>query len=178
MIPVDTPVWLAVLLVSGLMSAIVAVRYFLTSGLFAWLTGRLRPGLYQGLSPQIWREIRYSLVAAAIYGAPAGVAFWLWNQHGRTQIYGDWLGFPLWYLPLSVLIYLIVQDSWFYWTHRAMHASVRLFRIAHGVHHQSRPPTAWTAMSFHPVESLSGAIVIPILVFICLLYTSPSPRDS
>ena len=41
----------------------------------------------------------------------------------------------------------------------------RPFRIAHAVHHASRPPTAWAAMSFHPVEALTGAVVIPALVF-------------
>src|SRR5690606_5146528 len=32
-------------------------------------------------------------------------------------------------------------------------------------HHASRPPTAWAAMSFHPIEALTGAVVIPALVF-------------
>ena len=35
----------------------------------------------------------------------------------------------------------------------------------HAVHHASRPPTAWAAMSFHPVEAVTGAVVIPALVF-------------
>jgi uncharacterized protein (DUF2141 family) len=39
-----------------------------------------------------------------------------------------------------------------------------LFKVAHAVHHASRPPTAWAAMSFHPVEALTGAVVIPALV--------------
>jgi lathosterol oxidase len=46
-----------------------------------------------------------------------------------------------------------------------MHAP-RLFRLMHAVHHASRPPTAWAAMSFHPYEALTGAIVIPLLVFV------------
>src|SRR3954452_16256601 len=41
-----------------------------------------------------------------------------------------------------------------------------LFRLAHAVHHRSRPPTAWAAMSFHPLEALTGAIVIPALVLL------------
>lgn len=41
-----------------------------------------------------------------------------------------------------------------------------LFRTMHAVHHASRPPTAWAAMSFHPWEAITGAIVIPILVFV------------
>ena len=52
----------------------------------------------------------------------------------------------------------------FYWTHRLLHRP-RWFRAAHAVHHASRPPTAWAAMSFHPLEALSGAVVIPVLVF-------------
>src|SRR3569623_1898503 len=30
--------------------------------------------------------------------------------------------------------------------------------------HASRPPTAWAAMAFHPIEALTGAVVIPLLV--------------
>src|SRR3546814_3287072 len=71
------------------------------------------------------------------------------------------LDYPLWWWPCSVLLYLLIHDTWFYWTHRWMHRPA-LFRRCHAVHHQSRPPTAWTAMSFHPWESLVGAIVIPL----------------
>ena len=77
----------------------------------------------------------------------------------------DWTSLPLWYHPLSVLIYLFVQDTCFYWSHRWMHRP-KWFRLAHAVHHDSRPPTAWTAMSFHPIEAVTGAIVVPVLVFL------------
>jgi len=143
----------------------VALRYFLSSGLFAWATRRFRPGLYDGLDAQIGREIRWSMIATLIYGAPAGIVLWGWQHHGWTMLYADPAAYPLWYMPVSVLIYLFVQDSWFYWTHRAMHHR-SLFKRMHAIHHQSRPPTAWTAMSFHPLESVTGAIVIPALVFI------------
>ncbi|MEO0688823.1 MAG: sterol desaturase family protein [Pseudomonadota bacterium] len=147
------------------MTLMVAARYFLASGAFALATARRRPGLYAGLGGQITKEIRWSMIAAFIYGAPTGLIIWGWRHHGWTQIYSDWSAFPLWYLPLSAFPYLFVQDTWFYWSHRAMHWP-RLFRLAHAVHHASRPPTAWTAMSFHPIESVTGAIVIPILVFV------------
>jgi len=165
MVPADTPVWLAFLIVGAAMSLMVALRYFMSSGMFAWITSCTRPGLYANQHRQIASEIRYSLVAAVIYGVPAGAVFWLWRHHNFALIYSDWTAYPAWYLPLSVLVYLFVQDTWFYWTHRAMHHWPSLFRLAHKVHHDSKPPTAWTAMSFHPIESVSGAIVIPILVF-------------
>ncbi|MCP5395772.1 MAG: sterol desaturase family protein [Sphingomonadaceae bacterium] len=155
---------LAIILSALAMTAIVAVRYLLTSGIFAWATQRVRPGLYASLKPQIRMEIGWSLASAAIYGIPAGVVAWGWQERGWTQIYTQWGDYPLWYAPLSLLIYLFLHDTWFYWTHRWMHVP-RLFRIAHAVHHASRPPTAWAAMSFHPWEAITGAVVIPLLVF-------------
>lgn len=147
------------------MTLIVAVRYVLTSGIFAWATAKIRPGLYSGLRGQIAQEIRWSLWSAAIYGAPAGVVAWGWQNRGWTQIYTDIGAYPLWQMPLSLMAFLVLHDSWFYWTHRWMHRP-SLFRLAHKVHHDSKPPTAWTAMSFHPIEAVTGAIVIPALVFV------------
>ena len=145
------------------MTVIIGARYWLTSGFFAWLTERKKTGLYAALRPQIRREFRWSLYSAAIYGIPAGIVAWGWQNAGWTQIYTDASAHPLWYLPLSLLLYLALHDSWFYWTHRLFHRP-RWFQLAHAVHHDSRPPTAWAAMSFHPIEAISGAIVIPLLV--------------
>jgi Delta7-sterol 5-desaturase len=147
------------------MTLIVGVRYLVTSGFFAWLTQRKRPGLYDRLKPQMWREIGWSLASAAIYGAPAGIVAWGWDQLGWTLIYTNAADYPLWYLPASLLCYLVAHDTWFYWTHRLMHVP-RWFKAAHSVHHESKPPTAWAAMSFHPLEAMTGAIVIPALVFL------------
>lgn len=147
------------------MTVIVALRYLASSGFFAWLTRKLHPGLYAGLDRQIRNEIRWSLLSAAIYGAPAGLVLWAWQEQGWTAIYTDLATYPPWYMPLSLLIYLFIHDTWFYWTHRWMHRP-RWFRLAHGVHHASRPPTAWTAMSFHPIEALTGAFIIPALTFL------------
>ena len=164
MLPPDLPVPLALLIVSLAVTAIVALRYFAASGLFALATAKARPGLYAGRSAQIGREIRWSLLSAAIYGTPAGIVLWGWQHHGWTRISADLAALPWWYHPLSVLIYLFVQDTCFYWSHRWMHQP-KWFRLAHAVHHASRPPTAWTAMSFHPIEAVTGAIVVPVLVF-------------
>lgn len=147
------------------MTAIVGLRYLISSGIFAWITGRVRPGLYRGLDRQIGREIRWSLLSAAIYGIPAGVVAWGWQEHGWTRIYTDAGAYPLWWLPLSLLAFLFLHDTWFYWTHRWMHLPGP-FKLAHAVHHASRPPTAWAAMSFHPIEAMTGAVVIPALVFL------------
>ncbi len=154
-----------------LMTAIVAIRYLLVSGGFALATRKRHPGLYAGQRTQIGREIGWSLASAAIYGIPAGIVAWGWQTHGWTRVYTDVHAQPLWWWPVSILIYLLVHDTWFYWTHRWMHAP-RLFARIHAVHHASRPPTAWAAMSFSPSEALSGAIVIPGLVFLVPIHVA------
>jgi Delta7-sterol 5-desaturase len=155
----------AALLSALAMTGIVGARYLATSGFFAWLTQRVRPGLYRDRDAQIGMEIRWSLVSAAIYGIPAGIVAWGWRERGWTRIYTDIDAWPLWWLPLSLFVMLFLHDTWFYWTHRWMHLP-RPFRLVHAVHHASRPPTAWAAMSFHPLEALTGAVVVPALVFI------------
>ena len=162
---------LAILLSALAMTAIVGLRYLAASGFFAWLTERRHPGRHRPLGPQIRREIAWSLASAAIYGVPAGVVAWGWQARGWTRLYTDWSEYPLWYAPLSVLLYLLAHDAWFYWTHRWLHRP-RPFRLAHAVHHASRPPTAWAAMSFHPWEALTGAIVIPALVFMIPIHAA------
>lgn len=161
----------AILLSTLAMTLIVSLRYLATSGFFAWLTARRRPGYHASLGPQMRREIAWSLASAAIYGIPAGIVGWGWQERGWTRIYSSWQDFPLWYLPLSVLLYLFAHDTWFYWSHRWMHRP-KLFRSMHAVHHASRPPTAWAAMSFHPYEALTGAFVIPLLVFVIPIHAA------
>ena len=147
------------------MTLIVGVRYLISSGLFAAWTERRHPGRLAAMRSQVRREIGWSLASAVIYGVPAGIVAWGWQQRAWTRIYSDVSDYPLWWLPASLFAYLFLHDSWFYWTHRLMHRP-RWFRLMHAVHHESRPPTAWAAMSFHPLEAISGAIVIPLLVFV------------
>lgn len=126
-------------------------------------------GLASGQARQIRDEIGWSLLSSLLYGIPAGLAAWAWHERGMTLIYREITSYPAWWLPLSFVLVLLIHDTWFYWTHRLMHRPA-LFRQMHAVHHASRPPTAWAAMSFHPWESLTGAFVIPLLVFLIPLH--------
>ncbi|MBU3077478.1 sterol desaturase family protein [Sphingomonas quercus] len=162
---------LPILLAVVAMTLIIAVRYLAVSGAFAWATARRMPGVYARQRRQIGREIYWSLLSAGIYGLPAGVVAWGWQHRGWTLIYARLGDYPLAWYPLSIVAFLLAHDAWFYWTHRLMHRPA-LFRIAHAVHHASRPPTAWAAMSFHPWEALTGAVVIPALVFVVPIHIS------
>lgn len=151
------------------LTAIIALRYVMISGLFYWLLwgrsgepahaiklmkGQPKPGAVR-------KEITWSLLSSFIYAAPAAVVIELWKL-GGTALYSDINAYPLWYIPVSIGIYLFLHDTYFYWTHRLMHLK-RLFPIMHRVHHESRPPTPWAAFSFHPWESILGAVFLPVL---------------
>jgi Delta7-sterol 5-desaturase len=163
--PAEQPFLFALAIAAIATSAIVLLRYLLVSGLFAFCTKVKHPGLYQGMGAQIRYEIGWSAASAVIYGVPAGITLYLWAAHGMTRLYADPAALPLWWLPLSIAVYLFLHDTWFYWTHRLMHVP-RIYRACHHVHHRSHPPTAWAAMSFHPWEALSGAVLIPALIFL------------
>ena len=160
---------MAFLLGTLAMTAIVALRYLGVSGGFAWLTRRR--GIVAGPAnparrqAQVRSEIRWSLLSAAIYGVPAGLAAVAWHEYGLTRIYDAPAAYGWLWLPASILVYLFAHDTWFYWTHRLMHRPW-WFKRVHAVHHASRPPTAWAAMAFHPYEALSGAWLFPALVFL------------
>ena len=95
------------------MTIIVGVRYLAVSGAFAWLTDRRLPGFYDGRSDQIRKEIGWSLASVFIYAAPAGLLAWGWQARGWTRIYADVTDYPLWWLPGSVVVCLLLPASCF-----------------------------------------------------------------
>ena len=151
------------------LTAIIALRYAMISGLFYWLLWGRAPEKVRAIKLMkgtpgpgaVRREIEWSLLSSFIYAAPAAVVIELWKL-GVTAVYTDIDAYPLWWIPVSVFVYLFLQDTYFYWTHRAMHHPA-LFRTMHRVHHESRPPTPWAAFSFHPYESIVGAVFPPLL---------------
>ena len=151
------------------LTAIIALRYLMISGLFYWLLWGRAPEkvgaikLMQGWPKPgaVRREIGWSLASSFIYAAPAAVVFEIWRL-GGSAVYLDINEYPLWYVPVSIFAYLLLHDTYFYWTHRLMHLKP-LFSVMHKVHHESRPPTPWAAFSFHPYESVVGAIFLPLL---------------
>jgi len=161
------------LLVSFLgLSAIIAVRYFLVAGLFYWLLWRRNPDKVRArrlaaIRPdgnRVREEIWWSVVTTPIYALPAALILEGWKA-GGTAMYSDVGEYGWGYLLLSIVIYLFLHDTYFYWTHRWMHRP-RVFRSVHKVHHLSRPPTPWAAFAFHPYEAVIGAVFLPLLALL------------
>lgn len=112
-------------------------------------------------SDQIKRELWLSLYSTFIFGLIGVGLLALW-QNGYTQIYTNLTDFPLWYFPVSILLFMVLHDTYYYWLHKWMH-DYKWLRRFHLVHHKSINTTVLTSFSFHPVESFLQAIILPIL---------------
>ncbi|CAE7323448.1 SC5D [Symbiodinium microadriaticum] len=146
--------------------------YFLAASLFAALIWGFRPATLIARkiqdrvtsSDDIRREIKYSLLTVTIFGL-TGIIGYTGHNLGWTQLYLDVDQYGLLWLPVSLAIKLVAHDTWFYWTHRAMHTR-KLFRRTHWTHHKSKVPTPYTALSFDPPEAFSHALFGNLFIFL------------
>ena len=164
------PLWF--LVATLVVFAVVVGRYFLIAGLFhavffLWFPERWqqRKISQKGYKPsQFRREVKWSLLTAAIFAIAGSVMLVLW-QKGYTKIYLDAQDYPLWWLPVSLGIAMLLHETYYYWLHRWMHRP-KIFRIVHKVHHDSNITSAWTAFSFHPLEGVLQALFLPLLLLV------------
>lgn len=156
------------------MLAIIWVRYGLVAGALHMLVwgraGVSVPGTQLAKARPnrraMIREAKTSAAVSLIYAAPAAVLYAAFLSGGTAMYAGvpdsvaGWL-----YLPISILIYLILHDAYFYWTHRLMHLP-RFYAATHRTHHISKQPTAWASFAFSPWEALLSAWFVPALAFV------------
>ncbi|WP_207535659.1 sterol desaturase family protein [Desertivirga arenae] len=148
------------------------VRYFFIAGISFFLFYRLLSLKFVANKIQSRKakaedfilEVKNSLVSAFIFSL-IGVAVMFSPITKATLIYHDLDAYPLWWLPISVILSLIIHDTYFYWMHRLLHHK-KIFRIAHVVHHRSTNPSPWASYSFHILESLTEGGVLIVLAFV------------
>lgn len=154
-----------------LLSVLIA-RYVLIAGIpYLWLyvVGRNKYGelKIQRRYPdkkQIFKEVKYSLITLLIYSS----GIWLfiyWLQNGYTKNYTEINEYGIPYFILSILLMIIIHDSYSYWIHRLMHRKF-LFKYTHLLHHKFKNPSPWCAFAFHPCESILTLGIIPIVMFL------------
>ena len=111
---------------------------------------------------QIRREVLLSLSSISIFAVMSTILFELYKA-GHTSIYPHITDYPLWYLPISFVLCIVIHDTYFYWTHRFMHWRP-VFKYFHLSHHQSIAPTPWAVYAFDPLEAVTQFIGIMLLV--------------
>jgi sterol desaturase/sphingolipid hydroxylase (fatty acid hydroxylase superfamily) len=148
-----------------------AGRYLVAAGaafLVFWIWGRehFRRRLVQGAYPpaaSIRREVLYSVSTALIFSC-VGTIVWRGARAGIFRV-DEGAGRHGWaYSVLAVVLLVVLQDTYFYWTHRAMHHR-RLYKHFHRAHHLSTNPSPWAAYAFAPGEALVQAAYVPLVTF-------------
>lgn len=70
------------------------------------------------------------------------------------QIPYSWESYPRWYdLAWRVFLCLVIEDTWHYFLHRALHDK-RIYKHIHKVHHYFQSPFGMTAEYAHPAETI------------------------
>jgi Delta7-sterol 5-desaturase len=113
-------------------------------------------------SAQVRREISHSLLTLVIFGI-VGLLTMEAARRGWTQMYWRVQDHSWAWWWASVGLTILLHDTWFYWTHRAMHHR-KLFRHFHSTHHLFTNPTPWAAFAFSPGEALVQAAIFPLVV--------------
>jgi sterol desaturase/sphingolipid hydroxylase (fatty acid hydroxylase superfamily) len=171
----SSPLWFCMLTL--IFFIIITGRYFLIAGIFylifyCWLPEKCQQrklNKRQYKPKQLQTEITWSLINGLIFSFSGAVALILW-QKGFTKGYTNIHDYGWWYLPVSLVISMLLHETYYYWLHRWMHHP-RVFKIVHKVHHDSNITSPFTAFSFHPLEGVLQAIFFPVvLLFLPMHY--------
>lgn len=154
-----------------------AIRYFVIAGLPFLLFYKLFTSYFtkskiqdkQASRKDFIREILHSMQTTLVFTAVAMIVlFTPLKQH--TLIYDKLTDFPIWWVPVSLVLSLIIHDTYFYWMHRLLHHK-KIFRLTHLVHHKSINPSPWASYSFHFLEAWTEGGVLILLAFVLPMHT-------
>jgi len=109
---------------------------------------------------QMVLEFLFSLRSIALFST-VGFCLFMAEQVGYLPgpaLAATW-GWP--WFAISLVLMIVVHDTYFYWTHRLIHHP-RLFRRVHLRHHRSNNPSPFTAYSFDFSEALVNVSFVPI----------------
>lgn len=148
------------------------VRYFIFAGIPFLIFYKLYTGSFVANKIQarfaekkdFIREILHSIQTTLIL---AGVVLLVLYSPLKeyTQLYSELSAYPLWWIPVSLLLALVLHDSYFYWMHRTLHHP-KLYKKAHLLHHKSIAPSPWASYSFHFFEGVLEAMIGPLIMFL------------
>lgn len=151
-------------------SKYILFRYFLIAGLFYLMfyvvlrKKQLFSKLQSKFPSQVamWKEIFNSAITIVIFSGMAALVFGVFPT--ESNMYFEFSERSATYYLLSFPLMFIIHDTYFYWIHRFMHIPF-FFKHIHLVHHRSTNPTPWTSYSFHVVEAILEAGILPLIAF-------------
>lgn len=155
---------------------VILARYLLIAGgthlLFYSDLGKFFAKRELRLKSPLWKLIRGDVVLSVLSAVVFALfAAFIMSEYdlGATLLYTDLREYGLWYLGVSFVLVLILQDTYFYFMHRVFHHPL-LFRWLHRGHHRSGDPTPWTSFAFDLPEALLQSIFFLGVVFVVPLH--------
>lgn len=149
------------------------IRYFAIAGSAFLVFYKLYPKFFlknkiqnrKATTSDFKREILHSLQSTFIL-VVVGLVVLQTPLRNYTHLYSDIEAYPIWWIPVSILLSFVIHDTYFYWMHRSVHHP-KLFKPIHLLHHKSISPSPWASYSFHFSEALLEAMIAP-LIFILI----------
>ncbi len=154
-------------LTNTLIYGAVAIPFFML--FWVWFKNKFKHRRIQEIqrstSKNLRHEIKFSIATLLVFSY-VDIALYFAQINGYTKIYKNISDYGWAYFVFSIVVMILLHDTWFYWTHRLMHHP-KLFKYIHKVHHQSTDPSPFAAFSFHPLEALieAGAYIIFSFLF-------------
>jgi Delta7-sterol 5-desaturase len=151
-------------------------RYFLVAGgshlfFYSTLGQSFAKRMFPLPSPPwslIHKDIELSVLSTIVFAIGSAFVLTAYDL-GKTRLYFNIEDYGLVYLGASYIGVLVLQDMYFYFTHRLFHHPW-LFRWLHEGHHRSRNTTPWTSFAFDPLEAMIQSLFLIGIVFIIPLH--------
>ncbi len=156
--------------------SIVSLRYLFFAGslyliFYVWKKRKFFQIKIQQKYPEnkhVVREIKYSFLSLLIF-AVVGTCMFILKSNGYTQVYYQFSEHTVAYFIFSVVAFILIHDTYFYWFHRLMHWK-KIYPYVHKIHHLSTNPTPWAAFAFHPIEAVIEVGIVPLMMFLMPLH--------
>jgi ring-1,2-phenylacetyl-CoA epoxidase subunit PaaE len=114
--------------------------------------------------PQIKDEIITALIAT-IGSTLFAMLLVSMKDAGTLKFYPGSAGAFSGYEVITVIVMLLISDTWFYWSHRAMHHP-SIYKYVHALHHRSLDVNPYTSLSFHVIEAVWLTLwMLPLALF-------------
>jgi lathosterol oxidase len=148
------------------------IRYLIVCGgafLLFWviLAERLKHRRCQPTLPDraiLIAELKNSMLGIVFFVAPIFLSIPLYFS-GHLKVDLDPTATTPAAALLTFVLFTIGADTWFYWTHRAMHDS-RIYRWTHELHHLSEQPSPLAGYSFSLIEGVTLGLYLPVFLLI------------
>jgi ring-1,2-phenylacetyl-CoA epoxidase subunit PaaE len=115
-----------------------------------------------------WSQIKEEIGASLLSFVGSTVFMFIiltFRDNGWTKFHTETGKFGLMYEVLTVVVMVLISDTWFYWSHRTMHHP-SIYKYVHALHHRSLDVNPYTSTSFHMIEAIWLTVWILPMVMI------------